>query len=262
MCIQIVHLQRLLNLVVPKINFLFLCLSFHLRHIRREHRWVSSEWRSGHSPQGRNQREQVRPVYIYMGFVNTLSLLTSSLSKGKRLIMNAVPINYLALSAWEVLFLGSSAGFTLQLGTLSTEVAGDKSLLAAWCNLLLVEAYSRATLVNLWGDMHKSSTGSRMEMVPCVPDGGSITPLLQQHPSETLLCHIALAHSPCPYIHLHTQSYMTKPPQWQHLHIAHITSNLTCAATFVSSNVGADDGEYFVPNDPFKAFCVMAQNKC
>lgn len=51
-------------------------------------------------------------------------------------------------------------------------------------------------------------------MVPCVPDGGSITPLLQQHPSETLLCHIALAHSSCPYIHLHTQSYMTKysPP--------------------------------------------------
>lgn len=53
-----------------------------------------------------------------------------------------------------------------------------------------------------------------METVPCVPDGGSITPLLQQHPSETLLCHIALAHSSCPYIHLHTQSYMTKysPP--------------------------------------------------
>lgn len=51
-------------------------------------------------------------------------------------------------------------------------------------------------------------------MVPCVPDGGSIAPLLQQHPSETQLCHIALAHSSCPYIHLHTQSYMTmySPP--------------------------------------------------
>lgn len=30
-------------------------------------------------------------------------------------------------------------------------------------------------------------------------------------------------------------------PQWQYLHIAHITSNLTHAATVVSSNMNRDD---------------------
>lgn len=100
-------------------------------------------------------------------------------------------------------------------------------------------------------------------MVPCVPDGGSIALLLQQHPSETLPCHNALAHSSCPlHTFAHPELYdKEQPPQWQHLHVAHITSDLTRAATFVSSNVGADDGEYFVPNDPFKAFCAMAQNE-
>lgn len=37
------------------------------------------------------------------------------------------------------------------------------------------------------------------------------------------------------------------PPQWQYLHTAHITSNLTHAATFVSSNMNRDDDVNILP---------------
>lgn len=110
--------------------------------------------------------------------------------------------------------------------------------------------------------MHKSSTGGGWrwchvsQMVAVLPRCYNNIPLKPCSATLPLHTHPALTYICTPRAIWQS----TAPPVAAFARCTHY-KQFTRAATFVSSNVGADDGEYFVPNDPFKAFCAMAQNE-
>lgn len=138
------------------------------------------------------------------------------------------------------------------------------SLLAAWCNhCISAEHFSGKSVGRYYTSVLHSLTaenwaGAMMsQMVAVLPCCSNDVPL--QPFSATLPFHSnplnTLAHPSAIW-----QSTVY-PPQWQYLHITHITSNLTHAATSVSSNMNGADVNISATNDPFQAFCAMAQNK-
>lgn len=126
-------------------------------------------------------------------------------------------------------------------------------------------SFSKTTLVNLWGVIHKSPTSTlqRIEMEPWPPRWWQYCPAA----TGTSLWNAFLPHCPytvIPEMNLHTQHYNTKYcvslPVAVFAHYTHYKQFDSCCYTCIFHHEQRWC-EYSATNDPFKAFCAMAQNK-